>query len=222
MPASFYWSASVLRCRPLRLKEEFRAFEQAGVRELHFDLSDGTMTPDLGLNIETIRAASEGCGMQCAAHLLLEQPQRHIAALAKAGCHTVLLQAETCVHGHRLLGQIRDVGLSPGVAVWPSTPLTLLEYLLPMADRVLVLGAEPSAKATLAHQLPERVEILHDIIRYREYRTEIQVEASVDAAMATRLIHAGVQSLVYDAPPAPDSDYASMLRTLRDACAQIK
>jgi len=214
MAASFFLSASVLRCHPLRLEEEFRAIEEAGARELHFDLSDGTMTPNLGLNVETIRAARAACGLQCAAHLLLEHPQRPIAALAKAGCHTALIQAETCIHGHRLLAQIRDAGLSPGVAVWPSTPLTLLEYLLPLADRVLLLGAEPAVKTPLLHLLPERVRILHDTIRYREYRTDIQVEAPMDALMISGLIQAGAKSLVCDSPAGPDSDYASVVRSV--------
>ncbi len=216
MPTPITLSATVLRCNPLRLEEEFRALEAAGASELHFDLSDGVTAPNLGLNVETIAAARAVSGLRCAAHLLLEQPQRQIAALAKAGCHTVLIQAETCAHGHRVLGQIRDAGVSPGVAISPSTPLTLLEYLLPLADRVLVLAAEPGGRAGDPHLLLERVRILHENIRYREYRTDIQVEAPVDATLIAGLSQTGARSLVCDSPADPDGGYAAVMRAACD------
>ena len=177
------------------LARDFQALEAAGVGELHFLVSDGVLSPDFTLGAAFVRTAKAACGLPCCVHLLSRDPSRHVDAFAAAGAGCIVVQAEVCRHGHRVLGQIRDAGVVPGVAVWPGTSLTRLDYLLPLAGRMLVMAAEPGAKRAAANT-EERVRILRENIQYREYKTRIEVAGPIEPILAARLIKVGAQSLV--------------------------
>src|SRR5262249_30969802 len=55
-------------------------------------------------------------------HLMIEQPERHIAEFAKAGAHNITFHAEATPHVNYTVAAIRDLGCRAGVAVCPSTP----------------------------------------------------------------------------------------------------
>ena len=81
----------------------------------------------------------------------------------------------------------------------PATSLAKLEYLLPLADRVLLLTGTPTAKAPkLAANAAERVRILRENLQYNEYRVEIEIEGAVDSASAGKYVHFGATRLVLD------------------------
>ena len=55
-------------------------------------------------------------------HLMIEQPERHVAEFAKAGAHTITFHAEATPHVNYTVAAIRELGCQAGVAVCPATP----------------------------------------------------------------------------------------------------
>ena len=53
------------------------------------------------------------------------------------------MHVEACPHLHRTLGRIRELGARVGVALNPGTPTTMLDYVLDVADLVLVMSVNP-------------------------------------------------------------------------------
>lgn len=195
------WSASV-RCADLgHLDAELYAFEEAGCSELHFDVRDGRFAPGFGLGLELL-AAAKGCSkLPCDVHLMAAEPARHVEAFAKAGCASLTVHVEACLHAPRTLERIRELEMASGIAIQPATPLLKLEYLLPFADRVLLLTQEPGNESSTTPGVAfERVRILRENLEYHGYRAKIQVEGGIGALDAARLIKEGADSVVLDSP----------------------
>ena len=102
-----------------RLEDDVKALESAGCDELHADVADGLFAPGFTLGPQFVKAAKESCALPCNAHLMVNAPERHIARFAAAGCDGITVHIEDCVHVRRVLAHIRDLGVSPGVAVNP-------------------------------------------------------------------------------------------------------
>ena len=193
----FIGSASVMCADLAHLEDDLQALEAGGADELHFDIMDGTFVPNFTLGTDVIRAARRCCDLPCNGHLMITRPEHYINRFVDAGCDSITIHVETCDHAHRLLEQIRDAGASPGIALNPATPLIRLEYLLPMVDRVLVMAVDPGyAGQQIIPSAFERVRILHENIRYHEYRAQIEVDGNIDVPNAARLVQLGAKILV--------------------------
>jgi ribulose-phosphate 3-epimerase len=180
-----------------RLEDDLKALEAAGCDELHFDIMDGVFVPNYTLGFDFVRAAKECCGLPCNAHLMVTKPEPYIERFVEAGCDSITIHEETCVHGHRTLNHIREAGASPGVAINPGTPLTKLDFLLPHVDRVLVMTVDPgySGQKILPTSF-ERVQILSENMKARRIKARIEVDGNIDVRNAAALARAGADIFV--------------------------
>lgn len=180
-----------------RLEDDLRVLEQAACDELHFDIMDGLFVPNFTLGFDLVKAARRVCGLPCHAHLMITKPEDYIERFVEAGCSTVSVHVETCVHAHRTLSQIRAAGASPGIALNPATPLTKLDFLLDHVDRVLVMTVDPGyAGQKMIPNAFERVRILRENIDYRERSIAIEVDGNINVRNAAQLADAGANVFV--------------------------
>lgn len=198
---SVTWSIALNRADPLALAEAACAAEGADCAELHIDVMDGGFVPNFGLSSEVIAAITKTSKLPCDVHLAVERPERHVKRFAEAGCAGITVHVESPGHVHRTLQSIRDLGVSPGIAINPASPLTRLEYVVQLVDRVLVLTQEPGSRSEQTSGAAfERVKILRENLDYHERRVNIQVEGVHSATDAARLIEHGADIVVLDNP----------------------
>ena len=153
--------------------------EGAGVTELYGRACDGEAQPGFGIGIELIRAVRRHSSLPVHLHLDAVQPERHIDALADAGCETITVQFEVTEHIHRVLDRIRELGAKPGVAVYPGTPLTKLTYVLPQINRLLCLMTDQGVARPVHQKLAyERARLLKEHINTRS--TQLWWRAGTD------------------------------------------
>ncbi|MDO9526099.1 MAG: ribulose phosphate epimerase [Gemmobacter sp.] len=114
---------------------------------VHFDVMDGVFVPNLTAGSEFVAAVADG--NFCDVHLMVERPQAHIAAFARAGADIITVHAEAS-GAAEALRQVREQAallgrpILAGLAVMPGTALAQLQPLLALApDLVLVLALDP-------------------------------------------------------------------------------
>jgi ribulose-phosphate 3-epimerase len=186
------YAASVMCANLARLEDDLQSLEAAGCDELHFDVMDGLFVPNFTLGFDFIKAARSCCGLPCSAHLMIARPEKYIERFVEAGCSSLTVHVETCIHAHRVLMQIRETGASPGLAINPATPLTKLDYLLDFVDRVLVMAVEPGyAGQTLFPTAFDRVRILKENLAYRKLGAAIEVDGNIDVKNAAAFARHG-------------------------------
>ncbi|RJP47698.1 MAG: ribulose-phosphate 3-epimerase [Anaerolineaceae bacterium] len=154
---NFLIAPSILSADFTRLGADLAACESAGADWIHVDVMDGHFVPNLTMGPFVVGACRRATKLPLDVHLMIEEPERHIEAFAKAGATNITVHVETCPHLHRTIQQIHALGCKAGVTLNPSTPASAIEPVLALADLVLVLTVNPgfSGQKFLPEVLPK-------------------------------------------------------------------
>jgi ribulose-phosphate 3-epimerase len=128
------------------LGEQVQAVLDAGARLIHVDVMDGHFVPPITIGpviVEAIRDQVHDAGGALDCHLMIERPERQIAAFAKAGADSITIQYEATPNVHYTLMEIREAGCAAGLAINPATPVDAASELTELADFVLCMTVNP-------------------------------------------------------------------------------
>lgn len=182
---------SLLAANPLRLADALAAVSAAD--GIHLDLMDGHFVPTFTFGPWLAAAVCGASDLAVEAHLMVANPERHLAALAESGVARLIVHQEASSHLHRLVTEIRRLGALAGVAVNPGTPVETLIDLLPELDLVLVMSVDPGwgGQAFWPGAVPKLQRL-----RQLGYQGEIEVDGGIDDVTAPAVVAAGATTLV--------------------------
>jgi ribulose-phosphate 3-epimerase len=143
MTKRYVIAPSILSADFSRLGEEVRACESSGADWIHVDVMDGHFVPNITMGPFIVEACKRITALPLDVHLMIEKPERHLEAFAKAGAGTLTVHVETCPHLHQTLHTIKSLGCKAGVTLNPGTPVGALDAVLAEADLVLVMSVNP-------------------------------------------------------------------------------
>ncbi len=137
---------SILAADFARLGEQVDAVLDAGARTIHVDVMDGHFVPPVSMGALVVDALAEQiheAGGIVDVHLMVEQPERHIEAFAKAGADHITIHAEATPHVHYALQAVRAAGCTAGLALCPGTPVAAASELVGDLDLLLCMTVNP-------------------------------------------------------------------------------
>jgi ribulose-phosphate 3-epimerase len=207
---------SILSADFCALGEAIARVEAAGADLLHVDVMDGHFVPNLTIGPPVIESIRKRTRLPLDVHLMIEEPERWVETYVKAGADYVTVHVEACAHLERTLAMIREAGARSGVALNPSTPPEVLQYVLDDLDLVLVMSVNPGfGGQSFIPTAYEKLRRLRAMLADRPVL--VSVDGGVKADNAGLLAQAGATVLVAGSAIFGASDPGAALVALRSA-----
>lgn len=197
MIAGVKLAPSILSADLGRLEEQVREAEEAGADYIHIDVMDGHFVPVISFGTPLVAAMRRITNLTLDIHLMVEEPERHIASYIDAGGNIINVHVEATRHLHRIIQEVKGSGAKAGVCLNPATPASAIQEVLPYLDQVMVMSVNPgwAGQKFISRVLP-KVECLKKMIVARGLATEIEIDGGITPEVAPRCIEAGACILV--------------------------
>ena len=199
-----------------RLAEEARAVEEAGADWIHVDVMDGHFVPNITIGPLVVEGVRRYTRLPLDVHLMIENPDQYIQDFADAGADIITVHAETCPHLHRTVTLIKETGKKAGVALNPSTSLSLLENILPDVDMALLMSVNPGfgGQSFIPGSLAKAAK-LKSMVDDLGLETDIEMDGGIKPSNAAKVRDSGVNVLVAGSAVFGSDDYSAAISAIR-------
>jgi ribulose-phosphate 3-epimerase len=188
---------SILSADLTRLGEQAREAEAAGIDGLQVDVMDGRFVPNITFGPLVVRALRSVVSVPLDVHLMIVEPEKYLEDFAAAGADRLMVHQEACVHLHRVLQRIRELGVEAAVAINPGTPLCVLEEVLDLCDLIQVMTVNPGfGGQPFIHSQVDKIRHLREMLDDRGLEIPIAVDGGIDPTTAPLVVEAGASVLV--------------------------
>ena len=163
----------------------------------HIDVMDGHFVPNISYGMPVIKAIKKHAKKPLDVHLMIEKPERYIEEFRNVGADIITVHYESTIHLHRTLTQIENAGCKAGVVLNLTTPVSVLEDILPKCYMVLLMSINPGFGGQKFEEMTyNRVKKLKAMINEQGLDTLIEIDGGVSDKNAKALVETGADVLV--------------------------
>lgn len=164
---------------------------------LHIDVMDGIFVPNISFGFPVLNAVAKVLKKPLDVHYMIEHPENYIRQTADSGAMLMTVHYEAVRHLHRTVQEIHAGGMKAGVALNPSTPVSVLEDIINDVDLVLLMSVNPGfGGQKFIENTIGKVGRLREMIAQSGSQALIEIDGGVQGETAPRLVEAGSDVLV--------------------------
>ena len=188
---------SILSADFSELGRQIAKTEKGGADLIHFDVMDGAFVPNISYGAPIMKCLLGKTAVPFDVHLMIEHPEQRIPDFVSPNTEYITVHQEACPHLHRVIHQIKELGIKAGVAINPATPVSLLENILADVDLVLVMSVNPGfgGQKFIPNAMVKVCE-LDEIRKNEELDFLIEIDGGVSLNNCQMLAASGVDIMV--------------------------
>jgi ribulose-phosphate 3-epimerase len=158
-------------------------------------------------------------------HLMVEPVDMLVEMFAAAGANLISFHPEASRHVDRTIELIRSKGCQAGLVLNPATPLSVLDWVLPKLDLVLLMTVNPGfGGQTFIEAMMPKIAATRRLIDESGRNIRLQIDGGVTVKNIGRVAKAGADTFVAGSAIFGSGDYAGTITAMRaeiDAAFQI-
>jgi ribulose-phosphate 3-epimerase len=188
---------SVLSADFGNLERDILMLNSSEAEWIHIDVMDGVFVPNISFGFPVLQIIAKHSKKVNDVHLMIVQPEKYFQQFRDAGAHNITIHYEAVTHLDSAIHQIKKTGANAGVALNPSTPVSVLKDIIHLLDLVLVMSVNPGfgGQKFIPYATGKVVE-LKELIQSTGSQAKIEVDGGVGLNNAKELKDAGANALV--------------------------
>lgn len=207
MEKQYALAASLICADPLNLDLDLRSLVNSKIDYIHFDVMDGQFVPRLGLYPEILKRIKSWqypngtiLDFKVDVHVMANDPESYIDTFAKAGADYFVFHLEATKHPHRVIQNIINAGMKPGIALNINTANEELQYIAQDLRMVTLMAINPgivgSKLIPTIYDKIDHLRMYRNALKIKKEDLLIEIDGGVTFDTARPLIEAGADILV--------------------------
>jgi len=209
---------SILSADFSALGNAVKAVERGGADLIHIDVMDGHFVPNITIGPAVVQALKRVAKVPLDVHLMISEPDTYIESFAKAGANMISVHVEVLPHLHRTIRAIKQLGISAGVVLNPSTPVSALEEVAEEVDYVLIMSVNPGFGGQEFIPRSElKIKATRTLLDRLGSNAAIEIDGGIGKHNIEKVVSAGTDIVVAGAAVFCESDPEQATRDLKTA-----
>ena len=182
----------------------------------HLDIMDGVFVPNISYGFPLVEAIAQKADKPLDAHLMIVNPENYVERFAKAGVSMLSFHLNAAKEPASLVKRIRELGMTPGIAINPDIPVESLFPYIKDCGFVLIMsvfagfGGQKFIPQTL-----DRLAAVKAEIRRTGADCVVEVDGGISPDNASAVVNAGADILVAGSSVFRAADPAVAIASMR-------